>query len=473
MSGRRRFRAFRSYPAEVRSTVLSNPRRSVLVVSVGLALTWLVLTKSLAYALAEPAPEWALWLNPNLPRALLGLADRERDKLVSTHTGTEAASKASAATPGVDALPDRQALRQRIRELALRAIANAPLNARGFRLLAEVTDNQAEVRFLMQEAFKRSRRESTAVLWLMNDSFSRNDFADVIAKGDVLLRTRAQLAPVVMDFFSRVIVIPEARGLLVSLLAGKPKWRGTFFNTLPKIVRDDDALLELMVALKDIDGVPSTQELEPYLDSLVNKRRVDFAYNAWLQLMPQEKLASLGLLHNPSFAENPSGLPFDWSIKRGHNAMVDFVALPDARGERAVRYRFGYGRAKFPETSQILMLPPGPYHLEGALRGLLNTRRGLRWELRCRGGQRPLAETDMIYGNPQHWQNFVLNADVPDQDDCRAQTLRLYHPARSASEELISGEISFRGIRLARVKECLAEAPGSCPEPAATAADVR
>ena len=64
-----------------------------------------------------------------------------------------------------------------------------------------------------------------------------------------------------------------------------------------------------------------------------------------------------------------------------------------------------------------------------------------------------LAETEMLYSNSKSWQSFGMNITVPDGDDCRAQKLLLYHHARSASEELISGEISFRGIHLVRVKQ--------------------
>ena len=119
-----------------------------------------------------------------------------------------------------------------------------------------------------------------------------------------------------------------------------------------------------------------------------------------------------------------------------------------ARRARALRFSFGVGRATFPETSQILLLGPGIYRLEGSYQGLLTAKRGLRWELRCMGTKSKIAETDMLFGNPQTPQSFGLEIEIPDRDDCRAQRLLLYHHARSPSEELISGEIAFRGIRL-------------------------
>lgn len=447
------------------AAVSGHPRRAVMISVAGLFLAWLVLTKSLAFAVAETSPELALWLNPNLPRAMLTLANRERDKLIATHAETKASALPSAssedpapppepsfAAASGDNSKEREALRADIRALAGRAIAISPLNARAFRLLAEVTDDPEQVRRLMQEAIKRSRRESAAAYWLMNDSFARKDLADVVAKADILLRTKPKLAPYVMTYLGRVAESLEGRPLLASLLAGNPEWRAAFFKALPKNVQDETTPLDLMVELKDAASSPSSLELAPYLSALIAKERVELAYNAWLQLAPHEKLASLNPLNNADFAEDPSGLPFDWSIKRGQNTMVDFVSLKEHDGERALRFIFGVGRAKFPEVSQILLLAPGPYRFEGTFQGPLTAKRGLRWEFRCMGSKTSLAETEMFFGNPRAAQSFALDIEIPDREDCRAQRLRLYHHARSSSEELISGEIVFRGIRLIRLK---------------------
>lgn len=455
-----RKRPLRTYAIEALSPVSRNPRRAAFIAIVALFLIWLVLTRSLAYALAETSPEAALWLNPNLPRALLAVANRKREQLIASHadSGATVALKPADegaptfATASQDDSEERKALRAEIRALAKHAIAYAPLSARAYRLLGEVTDEPEQVRVLMQEAVRRSRRESAAMFWLMNDSFERKDFADVVAKADVLLRTRPKLAPYVMNYLGPVAATTEGRELLVPLLADNPSWRATFFKALPKSVRDEETPLELMIALKDAGSLPSTQELEPYIGMLVSQERVELAYNAWLQLVPHEKLASLSLLNNAGFANDPSGLPFDWSIKRGQNTMVDFVSLSDGDGSRALRFSFGVGRATFPETSQVLLLGPGSYRLDGTFQGLLTAKRGLRWELGCMGTKTKIAETDMLFGNPQASQSFTLDIEIPERDDCRAQRLRLYHHARSPSEELISGEIVFRGIRLVRRK---------------------
>ena len=140
---------------------------------------------------------------------------------------------------------------------------------------------------------------------------------------------------------------------MVSLLAGKPGWRATFFNLLSKSVRDEDTPLRLMIALKEAASPPSIEELAPYINILMSKDRVEVAYNAWLQLIPHEKLATLSFLNNDGFEDDPSGLPFDWSINRSANTMVDFVPLKDSNGERALRFSFGIGRDIFPRPAKF------------------------------------------------------------------------------------------------------------------------
>ena len=121
--------------------------------------------------------------------------------------------------------------------------------------------------------------------------------------------------------------------------------------------------------------------------------------------------------------------------------------------EHALHIGFSDGRVQFPEVSQIVLLAPGRYRLEGKLRGTIVGKRGLRWQLRCASGSRQvLAQTDMLLGQSQQWRVFTLEAEVPQLEECRGQTLHLYHDSRSASEELLSGQVWFNDLRLARVQ---------------------
>ena len=344
-------------------------------------------------------------------------------------------------------------LRSEIRRLAIRTIANDPLNARAFRLLAEAADGSDAVRLLMQEALKRSRRDAIALVWLLNDSAYRKDFQAALGHADLLMRTHPELSAYVFSCLALIAEVPGGSPLLVQELTRAPPWRASFFEVLPRHVKEPGTPLKLMIALKESGKPPTSKELAPYLTFLINKNHVDTAYNAWLQFLPETELDTLGLLTHPNFEQDPSGSPFDWHIARGVNAVAELLAL-GAENERALHVSFGIGRVQFPEVSQIVFLAPGKYRLEGKLRGSIIAKRGLRWQILCTSGtRRSLGETDMLLGQSQQWRAFSLEVDVPEAEDCVGQTLHLFHDSRSASEEFISGEVWFTGLRLERVPD--------------------
>jgi hypothetical protein len=292
--------------------------------------------------------------------------------------------------------------------LTRRSIARNPRNPTALRMLAEVTEDSAQVRMLMREAFRHSRRESHAVLWLLNDSIERQDFADAVEKADILLRTNKDLAAVAIRYLG-MVTATEGRETLVSLLAQKPPWRDTLFVQLADNVQQAGKPLELMLALNDAGAPPTTKEIAPYLNFLMRKNLIELAYNTWLQFIPQDRLLSLGLLNNSNFAKDPSGLPFDWSIGRGRNAVAEPVSLSNAEEGRALWFTFGPGRVSFPQARQVLMLTPGKYRLNGELSGAVTAGRGLRWAFRCWKDQGPLAETEMLYGRAAGSNSLLMS----------------------------------------------------------------
>lgn len=461
-------RRHRSYKRRIREhlTTLAmfaklHPKGVGIMSAASAVLAWLVLTTSLADAVAESAPEFALRLNASHPVALITLAERHRAKLgapsatnsSSTASVKMSSSTASPPTPPEDSASGIPAERLTIRSLASRVIASDPLNARAFRLLGEMTEDTAAVRAAMQEALKRSRRESIAAFWLMHDSFQRGDFSNAVAKADVLMRTRGALTPQVMKYLGEIAASEEGRAVLVTLLAHNPAWRGTFFNALPNSVSAPETPLALMLALKDQGSPPTPKELGPYLRFLVTRNLAGFAYDAWLQFLPPEKAEAVHLLNNANFAEPPGETPFDWGIVRGLNATAEFVPIVHGEGARALRFTFGSGRVKFPQISQIVALAPGRYRFEGVAQGAIAAKRGLRWQFLCHGAKSVAFETEMLYGNSRAPLAFALDIEVPNRQDCRAQVLRLVHDARSASEEMVAGEILIQELSLTRLEE--------------------
>ena len=445
------------------SWLRAHPLRSAGFGALSLLLVWLVLSKSLPYALAPSDPDLALALNPNNPAALIAKAEKAHAQLLTVTGAFEQPAQGASLSDGgtMDRLPKAEAdrvehrgeldgLRKEIRGLAIQTIANDPLNAEAFRLLAETTDSPSGVRVLMREALKRSRRHSTALLWLLNDRYYHKDFGAALDHADMLLRTHPELSAYVLNYLALIAEDPEGSRLLVQELGKAPVWRASFFEALPQQTKQSDTPLKLMVALKEAGKPPANKELGAYLNYLFSRNSIEAAYNAWLQFLPKAERESLGLLNHPNFEQDPTGLPFDWQIGQGRNSVAEFQPIGD-QGERALHVSFGGGRVEFPVVDQVIILPSGKYHLEGRLRGSIIARRGLRWQLLCTNGSRVLGETEMLTGQAQQWRIFTLEAEVPQSEDCRGQTLRLFHDSRSASEELMTGEAWFTGLRLERI----------------------
>jgi len=163
----------------------------------------------------------------------------------------------------------------------------------------------------------------------------------------------------------------------------------------------------------------------------------------WLQFLPQEQLASAGLLFNGDFESRPSGLPFDWVITAGSGVTIDLARRPDDAGRRALLVEFGHGRADFRGIAQFVMLPPGSYLLKGQYRGQLVGRRGLEWRISCaaswragfrrRDGHRHGAGLDPSSPSPLRCRMQIARRSRCGSPSMRARPPSSSSPARSGT----------------------------------------
>ena len=417
---------------------------------------WLILTRSLPFALAESDPVTAAWLSPNHPAPQLVLARQLRDELFRSIAEDKKAKGDGAASDG-STLQALKAARQtelkaKIAEHAKRVIESEPLNAEAYRMLGEVAKDQSEARTYMEKAVARSRRESIAVYWLLNDSSTQGEFGRAMDYADILLRSRRQLSTYVIRYLGHNAEKDKvAFDLLVSRLGKEPPWRALVLRRLPRAVRDLRSPLRIMNALKERNSPVSPQNYHPYLKYLVSKKLIHLAYTAWLQLQTPEELALVRLINNGSFDRAISGSPFGWQTGRSQNALTAFEPHPTRPEGRAFRTVFGEGQVRYSGLRQILVLSPGSYVISGEVIGQIEAKRGLKWTLRCVGG-RLLGESAAILNKYSNWTPFSFPVVIPDRSDCPGQELRLRHTSRSASETFATGEIWFDNIDIARQK---------------------
>lgn len=473
-----------------RAAILAHPRRAAGFAVLGIALLAFIATTSLPLALLPVAPRLVLLLAPGNPYAQLRMAEQERRELIARLTPpapepTTPATKSSSApgstsgatpSPGADTAPaparapedpealaaDIRRLQADIRERAARVLGAAPLSSGAYRMLGETATSTDAARQALATALALSKREPVAALWLLNDAFQRGDYADVLRKADMLLRTSPELNAYTYSYLQSMASDPEARSALADELKTMPLWRASFMGSLGNVLNTDDGLA-LFLALKERGAPVSTQEIAHYLRArLFNAKEAQGSYNVWLQLLSDEELARLLPLNNANFATDPSGAPFDWTIARSNNVQVRFLRQKEDPDARALRIEFGIGRLRFGGISQVVFLRPGLYHFEGQQSGTMTAKRGMVWEVRCFQGNALLGQSSQLFGASRGWQGFEFGFTVPELG-CPTQVVRLLHDSRSTSEEYASGEILFSKIRLAPAAPAAAGSPQALP----------
>lgn len=440
--------------------------RLIILVALGLFLVWEIVTRGVAAYLAEASPEKALALRSTQASALLRLAERtfRRDlapKKVEPVTpppgeaspdtvpgqAQSQESLGSGALQNPLPIPDDDSQTQpraEVRSLAERALLNDPLNARALRILGQLsvqTSDNKQAEIFMHAAVRRSLFESEAVYGVMQSSYETKNYPAALRYADTLLKTRQNVLSYVMPTLGKIAESQDGAGELRQVLASNPVWRQGFFSDLSGNISDARTPLGIFLSLKDTAAPPTPAELRGYLYFLLDRKFYDLAYYTWLQFLPNEQLSRVGNLFNGGFEMVPSGLPFDWVWTDKPGATIQISMRPDQDGDRGLHIAFGPGRVDFSGITQLIILPPGSYQLQGRYKVDLISQRGVQWRITCAGVDgTPLGETSMVTGRGSGWKDFEFSFNVP-KADCPAQYVTLASAARSASEQFISGTI--------------------------------
>ena len=101
--------------------------------------------------------------------------------------------------------------------------------------------------------------------------------------------------------------------------------------------------------------------------------------------------------------------------------------------------------------SELVLLPPGDYKLEGKYKMDLVSQRGLKWSVTCADATDPVGISGTINGSDSTWKDIEVPFTIP-HDGCPAQYVRLDLDARSASEQFVSGAAWFDDLSITRVE---------------------
>jgi hypothetical protein len=436
----------------------------IIMVMVGSALAWQVVTKTLTAYLADAAPDWALVLEPGNKEAALNLAEEklgltQDGKYITPDENAPRSVRAWAKSDEITAkgilvpmvAPDiSEATRAEVEKLAKTALVNDPLDARALRIMGQISTSEAKTTQFMEKSVLRSKHEILALYWLLQKSFLDADYAKTTHYIDILLRSHPQLYSYIIPILGRIAESKDGKAPVEALIESNPPWRWLFIETFIRSVTDARTAMTLFLDMRTKGAPPTPKEIQLYLNFLIEYKLYDLAYYTWVQLLPSEEVSHLGLLYNSNFALPISGAPFDWTIRNGAGTRIDIVDHPDNPNNRALYFEFIDGRVGTTTgVSQIVTLVPGQYRLKWMEKGSIRARRGLRWSVTCLEKQgNLLAESDAFVGDLLEWHQEAFDFQIP-ATNCHAQQLLLSLDARTDSERIVTGSAWFADINLA------------------------
>jgi hypothetical protein len=387
-------------------------------------VAWRVLTLGLADHLAKTDPGAALVWRAGQPEAQFRRGENQ------VRSGDTAAGHTAAARA---------------------AIRSAPLDGRGYRLLArqaETSGNLTAATTLYTLAAFRGPRDLPSLGWLTEHALARGDHARALTHIDRILRVQPELGTQLYPVLMALSAQEPVQGDVAKILLEGPPWRAGFVVQMIQKSPDSTQLFGLIERLRRSPAGLSERELSAWLDRLVRDRHWATAYLTWVNSLPPEYRARIGNVYNGSFELQPSNSGFDWRLLRVSGARVSRSQVTGAGGSLALQVAFEDRRVPFQHVRQLLALAPGTYRLQGRVRlDDLRSERGLVWTLTCAEDGRLISETEPMSGRGG-WRTFELDLVVPSTD-CGGQWLTLRVPARIAAEQRIGGVAWFDDLQIA------------------------
>lgn len=164
-----------------------------------------------------------------------------------------------------------------------RALRSDPLNAKGLRLIAYVTDmtpnGHQRARRLMQLSERASRRDVLAQLWLIEDAVQRENVPEALKHYDRALSVRPAAGGHLIPVLVSASTEPVIQAALVPYLRANRSWVASFLSLAIAKAPDPLIIARLFQRYGGARAVPSHAELETrMLQRLVQAGKLREAY---------------------------------------------------------------------------------------------------------------------------------------------------------------------------------------------------
>lgn len=291
----------------------------------------------------------------------------------------------------------------------------------------------------------------------------RGNLQRMLPKWGILLTKSSAFDKELFPYLKTFLSDPATSTLLLPYTQNPPVWWDRFFNYLAR--QKDEASINTMKVLYQLrvdSGVPlNDYERRTFVTLLINKKRWQEAYFAWMGGLNREQLELSGLLFDGGFEGGSHNTGFDWRFSKNKMANIRQDITYGMRGRKALSITLrDEKRVNFNHVRQNVLLPAGNYELNGRYRlDQLKTAEGLRWRIRCIDDNKVLGESLAFIGRSP-WNTFKFSFTVPNQstdaasaqsdNKCTAQYIRLEASSPYAHKHLFQGKLWFDDLRIER-----------------------
>ena len=424
-------------------------RLGAIVLACSLAMAGTAYDGLVAYY-ARVAPRYALVLRPQDPIAIVNFnAQSILDRLVKTgpSTGSDIGREVIALdSSGAFTADDLFQMRHAVGL----ALAQDPSNAKGMRLLGQFQP-AAQAQPFMEMALELNKRDGVANVWFMQNGLARRDYPSALQYVDRLLRSEPVLMSRLAPMLGAMLDSEDASDAVVKLLVARPPWMDAVLPLIVQATSTPESPMKIFNSFIDSNISINNSLKNMYFYKLVRSNNASIAYDAWIQMLPQDQLTELNNLFNGNFRLPLSQSPFDWVIGNGNNTRITIEHIREEGELNTLSLSYSGGQAGPHYVVQIIRDEPGIYSFSGFYKGQIRSDRGHLWRLTCGPdySSRVIGKSTLISGSFDQWTPFRFDVTIPSQQ-CDTQQVQLLLDYRTDSEARVSGKIYYRGLAISR-----------------------
>lgn len=319
--------------------------------------------------------------------------------------------------------------------LAREALQHSPILPNALRDIGFVVaaKDAEQGRRLMLAAVAQSRRETFALLWLIEDGARHNRPADALRWFDFALRTKSETRQLLFPTLAKALADPAFRGEFVSIARRNPEWLAPFYQMAIDQPGGAETIARTLIATGRFPDRPEFRLIEAgLLKNLVAQQEFELAREAYPLTHDHNQQLPISAALN-AVSVDPAQGGMGWQIdESGVATSSGFVTIDRKPSLSVVAFAGRRGLA----ASKLLFLAPGFYRLAFSLAPGTNATTEPVWEIVCAHSQGSLP----IGGTGR-------NRTIEIPSACPAQMLRLL----AAGAETGDGEFTVQSIELRSV----------------------